>query len=139
MRQFTGLQFIPQTNTFQAVVITSGNESYALFTYECGSMQWSSKAVIGISVNYTYTHVHRLSNTYRTNEVACINVPATVWSNVLYQISDGAVPVPSGWQPTQTHILYLLFVHHSQSLGRPLVWHVQVNKVYSLLHVSLSE
>ncbi len=77
-----------QTNTFQAVVITSGVESYALFTYQCGSMEWSGGATIGFNTNDTYMYfaTHRLSGTFAVNEIACLNSPTTVWSNVLYQI-----------------------------------------------------
>ena len=84
-----------QTNTFQAVVITSGVESYALFTYQCGSMEWSGGATIGFNTDDTFFMNHRLSGTARANEIACLNSPTTIWSNVVYQLTQGPVPTPT--------------------------------------------
>ena len=85
-----------QTNTFQAIVITSGVESYAVFTYQCGTMEWSGGATIGFNANNTYFANHRLSGSFRANEVACLNSPITDWSNLVYQISLGIIPTSTG-------------------------------------------
>lgn len=75
-----------QTNSYQGIVITNGQQSYALFTYQCGQLGWSGDATIGFSAEGKLFQNHYLSGTYAKN-IACLNSGVTIWSNVIYQLS----------------------------------------------------
>ena len=75
-----------QTNTFQGIVITNGQQSYALFTYQCGLLGWSGGATIGFTAAGKVYQNHHLSGTYARN-IACLNSKITIWTNVIYQLS----------------------------------------------------
>lgn len=75
-----------QTNTFQGIVITNGYQSFSVFIYRCGSMQWSGGAKIGFKANDDLYEIHNLSGG-NANRIACQNLPQAVWSNVVYQLS----------------------------------------------------
>ena len=85
----------PQRNTFQGIVITNGSASYTVFTYECGSIEWSGtrgfgNAAIGFKADDGYYQEHPLSGTDEDDTIDCLNIPTTVWSNVVYKLSiDG--------------------------------------------------
>lgn len=80
------INFFPmQTNTFQGIVITNGYQSFTIFTYRCGSLQWSGDAVIGFKVNDELYEIHELSGN-NGSSIACQNSPRTIWSNVVYQL-----------------------------------------------------
>ena len=77
---------ILQTNSYQAIVSTDGTQSFALFTYQCGSMMWSGNATIGFNAGGTFYRNQNLSRTGRINDVACQNYPGAVWSNLVYRL-----------------------------------------------------
>ena len=77
-----------QFNTYQAIAITDGSQSYAVYTYRCGDLQWSGGATIGYNggpVGGFYAN-HPLSGG-SANTIACLNSGVTEWSNVVYNIS----------------------------------------------------
>ena len=89
-----------QQNSYQAIAITNGTVSYALYTYQCGSMGWSNGAVIGYNGGSStdYYYVHPLSGSDDAQTVACLQFPNSQWSNLLYKISIDNVniePPPS--------------------------------------------
>ena len=50
------------TNTFQAVLATDGTRSYAIYTYECGKLNWVHYfAAIGFSASPDFFDEHPLS------------------------------------------------------------------------------
>ena len=78
-----------QTNTYQALVITDGVESYTVFTYNCQMMEWSGlyqHAVIGYNAFGSPFENHPLSGTPDILTIACENRPYTNWSNQVYQL-----------------------------------------------------
>ncbi|XP_064388367.1 uncharacterized protein LOC135336484 isoform X2 [Halichondria panicea] len=77
-----------ETNTFQAIVASSDSESYAIFTYQCGGMLWSSSdATIGFGDPYGHYRNHPYSRSLQSqNPIACLNSPNSVWSNVVYKL-----------------------------------------------------
>lgn len=99
------LPWLPQENTYQALVITDTLwQSYAVFTYKCGLLEWSGdsafEAVIGYSALGQFFEDHPLSQMSNTNDIACLNSPQSEWSNVVYNLTDlDDVPSPS----TQTY------------------------------------
>ena len=78
-------------NNFQAVVVTNGVQSYAVFTYKCGELNWvRNRAGIGFSASSTLFANHPLSRQSNVNSIACLNSPSSPWSNVVYRISGKA-------------------------------------------------
>lgn len=75
-----------QTNTFQVILVTDGFNSYTIFTYQCGLLQWSGGATIGFIADDSFFQNHPLSGSSAAN-IACVNIPATIWSNVVYQLN----------------------------------------------------
>ena len=77
-----------QFNTYQAIAITDGSQSYAVYTYRCGDLQWSGGATIGFNggpVGNLYAN-HPLSGGIASSS-ACVNTGITEWSNVVYNVS----------------------------------------------------
>ena len=86
------LSHILQENTFQAVVVTDGMVSYALFNYLCGSLQWGSgldqpSAVSGYNFGGRFER-DRLSGFAQITSIACRNSPCSDYYTVLYNIGE---------------------------------------------------
>ena len=65
-----------QANTYQAVVITDGSKSYAVFTYMCDLMQWSGLyryPTIGFSAAGTLFSNHPLTGQEEASSIDCID------------------------------------------------------------------
>jgi hypothetical protein len=78
--------YLFQTNTFQAIIITDGQSSFALFTYNCLQMEWSGDVGIGANGDGRFYANHVLSKTENAHQIACLNSPSSDWSNVLYEL-----------------------------------------------------
>ena len=96
--------FPSQTNSYQAIVISDGIETYAVFTYSCDKLQWAglpgSYAVTGYNVrnddtfravsssfNLQPSQNFPLSGTNNIRNVACLNTRENInWSNLVYKI-----------------------------------------------------
>ena len=78
-----------QGNSFQAVVVTNGVLSYAVFTYQCGELNWVqfNSASIGFSASSTSFANHPFSQQPNVNDIACLSQRCPPWTNVVYQIS----------------------------------------------------
>ena len=79
-----------QNNTYQAVLITDGTQSYAVFTFKCDSLGWAGEATIGFNSGGDYYQNHPLSGLSLSNAIACVHNDSE-WNNVVYNI----VPDPS--------------------------------------------
>ena len=79
-----------QENTYQALVITDGLESYAIFTYMCNSMQWSGLwryPTIGYSAAGVMFANHYLTARKEANEIDNCAASNSQYTNVVYKIS----------------------------------------------------
>ena len=77
-----------QPNTFQVVLASSIDTSYAIFTYRCGSLNLNSYSPsTGYTFNSTLFKNHYLSIARAAHTIACLNQPASVWSNVVYKLN----------------------------------------------------
>ena len=83
--------FLPYQNTFQALLITDGTYSYAIFTYKCGLMEWDNGATIGFNAG---GNVYA-NNDPSSNAVACVNIPSSDWSNILYLLTSASPEEPN--------------------------------------------
>ena len=72
------------------IVATDGNNSYTVFTYQCGKLNWAPGASvsIGFSAGRTLFANHPLSQQPNVNDIACINQTCSPWTNVVYRIND---------------------------------------------------
>ncbi|XP_065884099.1 mucin-like protein isoform X2 [Dysidea avara] len=80
--------FTNQMNTYQAVVITDGSESYAVFTYMCDLMKWSglyNNPTIGFNAAGTFFANHPLTANRDANQIDCTGEHQ--YNNVMYKIS----------------------------------------------------
>ena len=72
-----------QENTYQAILITDGTQSYAVFIYKCGLLEWGDGATIGFNAPGGFYHNHEISHP----GVDCVNYPISNWNNVVYLLS----------------------------------------------------
>ena len=81
-----------QTNSYQAIVITDGADSYALFTYHCEQLEWTGywrHGVVGYNANGEHYDNHPASGFEVVGtSIACSNYfNGTPWSNVIFKTS----------------------------------------------------
>ena len=76
---------ILQHNSFQAVLVTDGHNSYCLFIYHCGLLT-TRQAAIGYTATGNFFLSHPNSQMYNSIEVACSNSPGSEWNTLLYPI-----------------------------------------------------
>ena len=79
---------ILQTNTFQAVLVTDGTNSFAIFIYGCGDLEWGSGATIGFGAGFELFSNHQLSISGDATSIACINTLDNQFFTVLYDTSN---------------------------------------------------
>ena len=77
-------------NTFQAVLITDGSASYAVFIYECGRVGWSG-ATIGWAETGSVYEVHALSGA-ESSDVDCEY--SSYSSAIAYRIGERSKCIP---------------------------------------------
>lgn len=58
-----------------------------MFTYQCGLLEWSGDATVGFTSSGRFYQNHYLSGTPSVRNIACLNSPRSVWSNLVYQLS----------------------------------------------------
>ena len=69
-------------------MVTDGINSYALFIYQCGDLEWSGGATIGFGASSELFANHRLILTREAAFIACLNSPNNQFFTVLYSISN---------------------------------------------------
>ena len=67
---------------------TDGNQSYAVFTYQCGELNWVNNASIGFSAGPNFFANHPFSQRPNVNGIACVSQTCPPLTNVVYRISD---------------------------------------------------
>ena len=75
-----------KTNTFQGILITDGSSSYAVFIYDCGSMEWGG-GVIGWQEGSSQYNSHSLSGDINSNDIGCLY--SNTYSAVVFKIDNG--------------------------------------------------
>ena len=82
-----------QENNYQVVLLTDGTQSYAVFTYKCGELNWVRVAAgIGFSAGPSLYANHPLSRRSNVRRIACLNSPESPWSNVVYNLNESMLP-----------------------------------------------
>ena len=82
-------------NTFQAIMVTDGNNSFAIFIYRCGDLQWDDNAVIGFGASSEFASNHWLSGTPNVTSIACLNTPDNPFFILLYKLTESRYGKPS--------------------------------------------
>ena len=79
------LQISSSTNTFQGILVTDGESSYAIFLYECGGMEWGG-GVIGWQATPSDYESHHLSQNSDNDEIGCLysTTTSTPWVSSWY-------------------------------------------------------
>ena len=80
--------FISQTYTFQGLIVTDFQRSFAFFTYYCGDLSYTYKATIGFVSRDGFFVNHPATSRGRPYYIACVNLPTTPWVNVIYEITS---------------------------------------------------
>ena len=88
-----------QTNTYQAIIISDGRETYSIFTYNCDELNWAGAgndyasvgfSVLGTDVASGFTQNfanYPLSRLPQVSMVACENTPLNrPWTNLVYRV-----------------------------------------------------
>ena len=70
-------------------MVTNELQSYTVFTYQCGELNWvhRNRASIGFSASFTSFTNHPLSRLQNVNDTACLSQQCPPWTNVFYKIS----------------------------------------------------
>ena len=93
MKFITFVRACMQENSYQALVITDGADTYTVFTYNCDMMQWSGNwqhAVVGYNARGDTFSNHPASGfEIVKTAVACPNnlLYKVPWNNIVYKIS----------------------------------------------------
>ena len=67
--------------------MTDFARSFAVFTYKCGDLDYSNHASVGfISEDGLFAN-HQAVFRSNTTAIACLNVPSSLWVNVVYDIT----------------------------------------------------
>ena len=72
-----------EKNTFQGILTTNFKRSFAVFTYFCGDLSYSSNAAIGFVNPGGFFANHPANGSL----ISCLNFPDTPWVNVVYEIT----------------------------------------------------
>ena len=91
--------FLLQTNSFQVVVVTDGQQTFVVFTFNLNMLGWSGRpgahAVIGVNVgvgvpsNFPPFQNHPLSGRPEVPMVANFNLDRGIeWTDIIYKIGD---------------------------------------------------
>ena len=115
-----------QNNTFQALLITDGESSYTIFTYQCGLMDWSRFPTIGFNAAGVNFENHPNTGSIFARGIACLNQPISIWYNVMYRVTNSSNttrPPPPTIEPRKCACVIsnnatLLFHPHSPNLSR---------------------
>ena len=70
-------------------MVTDGTNSFAIFFYQRGDLQWSRNgATIGIGAGFESFFNHRLSGTPNVTSIACLNTPENQFYSLSYMLTD---------------------------------------------------
>jgi hypothetical protein len=78
---YCNLQFT--TNTFQGILITNGTDSYAVFIYECGGMEWDG-GEIGWRDGSSQQVTHPLNGSSNSSDIGCLY--SETYSAIVYRL-----------------------------------------------------
>ena len=70
-------------------MVTDGNNSFTIFIYQCGDLQWSRNGTtIGFGAGSEFFSNHWLSGTPNVSSIACLNTPDSQFFTLLYKLTE---------------------------------------------------
>ena len=69
-------------------MVTDGTNSFAIFIYQCGDLQWPGNATIGFGAGSEFVSNHWLSGSQNVTSIACFNSPDNQFFALLYVLTD---------------------------------------------------
>ena len=71
-------------------MVTDGINSFAIFIYQCGDLQWSGeyRASIGFGAGSEFAYNHWLSGTPNVTSIACLNTPDNQFYSLIYKLTE---------------------------------------------------
>ena len=124
--------FYFQTNTFQSVLITDGTKSYAVYTYQCGEMEWGDESTIGFNAGQDYYENHPVTGHFQSHFIACLqNISAeSLITNVIYDLVPDVIALLPGVIPP---------THNTIGIpNSPTHPHTNINTSQLYMHTSYS-
>ena len=86
--------------TFQAILVTDGVKAFSVFTYQCGYLEWTSPATIGINAPPDYFYTNSISEAgIAPDEIACVHVDS-VWNNIVIDMEPNPIILPITPEPS---------------------------------------
>ena len=102
---------LTQTNTFQGIVITDGNKTYAVYTYRCDDIQWSDGSVVGFNAGGSYYANHPLSDSLFARDIDCVHSPGSEWNNVIYDVNPNGTSIYTPPRLSGKHFIASSIIH----------------------------
>ena len=81
-----------QKNTFEAIIVSNGSDTYAIYTYNCELLTNPGtyrKAVIGYNMGGLTLENNVFSGSSMAHRVACQHLPKYDWFNLVYKLNTG--------------------------------------------------
>ena len=70
-------------------MVTDGANSFAIFIYQCGDLQWTRHgATIGFDASFEFVSIHWLSESQNVTSIACLNTPDNQFFSLLYKLTE---------------------------------------------------
>ena len=96
MRKYTNVYKMHSTllqfNTFEAILVTSGPDTYVIYTYNCELLTnpgLYSQAVIGYNLGGFEYFNNLFSESFAAHRISCSHWPSSNWFNVIYKLNSG--------------------------------------------------
>ena len=68
-------------------MVTDGTNSFTIFLYQCGDLEWGDGTTIGFSASNEFVSNHGLSGTPNVTSIACLNTPDNQFYSLLYELT----------------------------------------------------
>ena len=95
------------TSTFQAVLITNGITSYAVFIYECGGMDWNGATIGWAYSNFLYEK-HSLSGLFISSTIGCRH--SSTSTAIAYRLGNSQPKLELGYTEGGKPVQYSLIL-----------------------------
>ena len=87
----------PPQATFEAIIITDGQSSYAVFTYYCGDIDENTDgAVVGYTASLDFYDNYQY---FTGSDLSCRNRPASNYVNIVYNLNPTVTAPPPSTAP----------------------------------------
>ena len=82
---------LSQNNSFNALVVTDGNQSYAVFVYKCGAINWGDYFAIGFKASGIFYENYDLGD-HNVTDIGCIEESDEEYVTHVYDLTPPEIP-----------------------------------------------